>query len=275
MKKIFYILLTLILVALFGACNPIENREDVGDLITSVDQVNATVTQVLYNGFKTNKVSVHCTSPVNCQWTDSVNTYCSTDTAVILLVKGTQTITLTALAADGTRFTKNFDVTVDSMRYPVPPQYGYFCGTGKKTWVWADTKCFGNGGDSDLGPAWWILNPSDITDQCSGKDLPADGIGASMNFVLKGKKMIKTSADGSSTTGKFSFDMTNIKKVGWSIGKLTFSNTNILCGYDFNATGYTAWSEYDIIYLDDNKMILGAQEHAPNTNYWYWVFKAQ
>jgi len=26
--------------------------------------------------------------------------------------------------------------------------------------------------------------------------------------------------------------------------------------------------------LDANKMVLGVQEHAPNSNYWYYVFKA-
>jgi len=274
MKKLSYILLTSVFLAIFAACNPIEDKVGVGELITSADDIQATVTPILDNGQNTNKVKVNCTSPVLCQWTDGVKTYVSNDTVMTLFVKGEQTITLNALAADGTKLTKDFSVNVAEMKYAVEPQYGYLCGSGEKSWTWADTKCFGNGGGSDTAPAWWILNPSDIAGQCTGKNLPADGIGASMKFVLKGLKMIKTTADGKSTTGTFSFDMT-AKISGWAIGKLSLTSTNILCGYDFNASGYTAWTEYNIIYLDDNKMILGAQEHAPNSNYWYWVFKAQ
>jgi hypothetical protein len=110
--------------------------------------------------------------------------------------------------------------------------------------------------------------------QFTGKGLPADGQGATMQFVLKGKKMNKTTVDGKLSAGNVNFDLTAGKE-GWSIGTITFANTNILGGYDFNDAGYAAWNSYNIIYLDDHKMVLGAQEHSPNTNYWYWVFVSE
>ena len=274
MNKLFYIMLTIFSLALFVGCDPIVDVQNVNNTITSADQLQATVSQVMYNGYKTNKVYVHCTSPVNCQWTDGVNTMCSSDTALVLLIKGAQSITVNTMTLDGTLLSKDFNVTVDSMRYPVAPQYAFFCGSGAKSWTWADSNCFGNGGGTDTKPAWWILNPGDLAGQYTGKNLPADGLGASMQFVLKGKKLIKTSVGGATVTGKFTFDMT-AGKAGWSIGTLTVTNTNILGGYDFNATGFTPWTVYNIISLDANKMVLGAQEHAPNSNYWYWVFKAK
>ncbi len=273
MKNLFYSTITLVIALLFVACDPIEDTNSVGTIITSADQIEATVTPVVIDGQNTNKVIVHCTSPVVCQWTDGISTYTSNNTEMLLLVKGTQTINLSAKAADGTIFEKEFSVNVENMHFEVPAEYGYFCGSGEKVWTWADSGCFGNGGGTDAGPAWWILNPEDIAEQCSSKGLPADGVGAAMTFTLKGLKMTKTSADGTQFAGNFKFDM-NAGREGWSLGTVTFAKTNILCGYDFNAEGFTAWSTYHIIYLDDEKMILGAQEHAPNSNYWYWVFKA-
>ena len=274
MKKLFYITLTFILVAIFASCDPIVDVQGLGKVITSADQITATVTPVMNGTLKTNKVKVHCTSPVTCQWSDGVKTYVSNDTVMTLFVKGDISLKLTAMSADGTVLTKSFTTTVDEMKYPVEPQYGYFCGSGSKTWTWATAeKCFGNGGGGDTKPAWWTLTSDDITGQCSGKSLPADGTGATMKFTLNGLSMTKTSVGGATVTGKFSFDMA-AGKAGWSIGTLTVLNTNILCGYDLNATGYTAWTTYNIISLDANKMVLGVQEHAPNSNYWYYVFKA-
>lgn len=274
MKYLSNLIIAVFCTSLFLACDPIVDKTDVGEVITSADQIEAFITPVTHDGLKTNKVKVSCSSPVSCQWTDGVNLYSSSETELTLLVPGVQTITLKALAADGTLLEKTFEYTVESMYYPVDPEYGYFCGGGEKVWTWAETKCFGNGGGSDSGPAWWILNPEDIKQQCVDKNLPLDGKGATMQFILKGKKMIKTTMDGVKYEGKFDFDMTKGTS-GWSLGTVTFANTNILCGYDFNDAGFAAWSTYNIIYLDNEKMVLGAQEHSPNSNYWYWVFKAE
>lgn len=275
MNKLFYIIFSIVLVTLFTACDPIQDHIGYGTVVTSADQLQATVTNIMDNNLKTNKVKVHCTSPVNCQWTDGINTFISNDTVMVLFNTGSQTITLNTLTVDGTKLTKDYVVQVDEMKFPVAPQYAYFCGGSSKNWTWSSTeKCFGNGGGNDKKPAWWTLTAADVATQAIGKGLPAEGLGGTMKFTInRGLFLDMTTADGKTTSGKFKFDMTNIKLVGWSIGKLSVMKTNILFGYDINAATYPAFAAYDIISLDANKMILSAQG-ADGTN-WYWVFTAQ
>jgi hypothetical protein len=275
MNKLFYILYTIVLVGLFASCDPIQNDMGYGTVITSADQLQATVTNVMDGTKKTNKVIVHCTSPVNCQWTDGVNMSVGVDTTLILMKTGTLKVTLNTTTVDGTKLTRDYSVQVDEIKFPIAPQFAYFTALSSKTWTWTDTeKCFGNGGDSDTKPAWWTLTGADVAGQCTDKKLSAEGLGATMKFRLdNGLFLDKITADNKTTTGKFKFDMTNIKKAGWSIGKLTVSNTNILFGYDVNASGNPAFSVYDIIYLDDNRMVLSAL--GKDGSNWYWVFKAQ
>ncbi|MBP1613959.1 MAG: hypothetical protein H6Q13_1407 [Bacteroidetes bacterium] len=275
MKNIFYIFLELILVGFFMACNPITEDGSSAEIIT-VDQFEATVTPVQLDGKNTNMVLCETSSPVTCHWTDGVKTYVGNSVEMTLFVTGQQTITVTAMNQDGSTFTKDYTITVEDMAYEVDPQYGYFCGTGTKVWTWKSEKCFGNGSNAESGPAWWVLNPSDVTDQCTAKGFTADGSGAYMTFTLKGLEMTKTSADGTKTSGTFSFDMSTNTANGWSygIGVLTLSNTNILCGHDLNDADYSAWSSYNIVSLDDETMVLGAQEFDGD-GWWYWVFKAE
>ncbi|MHB9056890.1 MAG: hypothetical protein ACYC2P_12185 [Paludibacteraceae bacterium] len=274
MKKSIYFIFTFILTTIFMACEPIVLRDSIGDIITSADQLQATVTPIMDGTKVTNKVKVSCTSPVVCQWTDGVKTYISNDTALTLFVTGNQTITLNAMTNDGKIYTKDYPVKVDEMKFPVAPQYGYFCGTGVKSWTWAATKCFGNGHAYDWDPVnkvpeWWVLSPSDVTDQCSGKGLPKEGAGASVKLTLKGLKMELIDADGKViSTGKFSFDMT-ADSHNWSSGKFNVVNTNILFGYDLNG-GLVPWAVYDIMVLNENEFSLGAK--GADGTYWYWVF---
>jgi len=271
MKKLINILLTSIFLAIFASCDPIENREGVGALITSADQIQATVTPIQDNGKNTNKVKVSCTSPVSCQWTDGVKNYVSNDTEMTLFVKGTQTITLKAMAADGTVLTKDFSVTVDEMKYAVEPQYGYFCGSGSKTWVWAtdntiqNGRIWGNGGNGDSSPGWWGRSAADAVDDNID-------INSTMTFTLNGLKFSRTEA-GVTTTGKFSFDMTT-HKMSQSIGSVTFSGTTIPHGISQN-DGKKVVYVFDIIKLTDDEMILMYPTDSNNYEGWFWIFKRQ
>ena len=56
MNKIFYYTSTFILVLLFMACEPVVNPVDMGTVITSADQIQATVTPVMNGSKKSNKV---------------------------------------------------------------------------------------------------------------------------------------------------------------------------------------------------------------------------
>lgn len=263
----------LIGAALCVACDPVENRDSIGGAITA-EQLDITATPVVIDGKNSNKVILENHSPVLSSWDYGIGTSTRAYEEVLMVITGESKIKFTGLNPDGSKITKDLTVKVDELSFEVAAQYAYLCGTGQKTWVWDTEKCFGNGGDAEVGPAWWTLTPADVAEQCKGKGLPADGAGASMTFTLQGMKMVKTSADGAKTEGTFSFAMKGTSEPK-GIGLFTVKNTNILCGYDFNAADVAPWSEYTIVSLDNNTMVLGAKEHAPNTNYWYWVFKAK
>ncbi|GHT13134.1 hypothetical protein AGMMS4956_08820 [Bacteroidia bacterium] len=285
MKNILYSVVGVAILT-FAACEPITDTYSEGQVVASASELKATAEAVVVNGKNSNKVYVHCTSPVLCQWTDGVNTLSATEGYLTLLLTGEQTITLTATAANGSKFTKEFTVTIDELTEPVDPAYGYFCGDGAKKWTWIHgTRCWcnGDGNGIDCEACWWGVEDDEIADQMDGKGLPNEGFGATMEFVLSGKKMIKTDADGNVTTGKFEFDMTPQKTDNWdgvvdnwAIGKLSFINTNILFPNDVNHD-LDVWTEYGIIELTDDRLVLAARTHtvpydASAGEHWTWIF---
>ncbi|HNX12393.1 MAG TPA: hypothetical protein PKH68_05335 [Paludibacteraceae bacterium] len=276
MNKIFYIISAFILVALFSACEPIVNPVDMGTIITSADELQATVTPVMDGTKKTNKVIVSCTSPVSCQWTDGVKTYTSNNTEMILFVPGDIEITLKAMAADGTVLTKKFTTKVDEIKFPVEPQYGYFCGSGVKTWVWAvdntytgPQRIWGNGNSISSGvPNWWGKSAADAE--------PDIDLTAKMTFTLNGLKFSRTER-GVTTTGNFSFDMGS-HKASTSIGSVTFIGTTIPHGIAQN-NGQKVVYTFDIKKLTNDEMILmyPTDPFTPGNDSegWFWLFKRE
>lgn len=278
MKYIFYIIATFAILLLFPACEPIVEDANVGEVVTSADQIHAEVTSVVINGKKANKVLVKCTSPVICQWTDGVNTLSSNNGELTLLVQGQQTIELKAMAADGTTFSKEFNVTVEDMYYPVPAAYGLFFGSGEKTWVWntnwnaPDGGPVGalimSGGAPGSGRDYWGWTPT-LSDK---KDVCNEGEGSKMVLTLNGKKITKYDPQGKVVgTGSINFDMTPNNIYG-SLGTLTFAGTNILFPYDYNNMAPWASNTFTITYLDDDHLML----FTPSSNGgWYYVFNAE
>jgi hypothetical protein len=283
MKNIFYIIAAFALISFFPACEPIVEDANVGEVVTSADQIQAEVNSVVMNGKKTNKVTVKCKSPVVCQWTDGVNTLSSNDGELTLLIEGQQTIEVKALAADGTIFTKEFDVTVEDMYYPVSPAYALFFGSGTKTWVWNSADGWNapdggpagaiimSGGAPSSGRDYWGWTPEDLSSQCKANGYPDEGAGSQMVLTLKGKKIVKYGPTGTVVgTGSINFDMTPTSIYG-SLGTLTFVGTNILFPYDRNGNVPWRFSTFTITYLDDEHLML----FTPSSNGgWYYVFNA-
>jgi hypothetical protein len=284
MKKIFYITAVLALVSFFPACEPIVEEANVGEVVTSVEQIQAEVNSVVVNGKKTNRVAVKCASPVVCQWTDGVNTLSSNDGELTLLVEGQQTIEFKALAADGAIFTKEFNVTVEDMYYPVSPAYGFFFGSGTKTWVWNSAAGWEapeggpagaiimSGGSPSSGRDYWGWTPEDLSSQCQENGYPDEGAGSKMVLTLKGKKIVKYGPAGTVVgQGNINFDLTPTSVYG-SLGTITFVGTNILFPYDRNGNVPWSFNTFTITYLDDDHLML----FTPSSNGgWYYVFNAE
>ena len=312
MKNLFYSILTLAFISLLVACDPIVNDVGINNLITSADQIQATVTPVVVDGKNSNKVQVHCTSPVLCQWTDGILTYVNNDTEMILFSTGDITITLNALASDGNQLTKTFQVKVDEMSFPVDPHWALFAGEGSagKTWVWAfDVPggfgtsgsnaggVYGNGGYLESNsPAWWVNGLNDLQGWGVDQDQMTFDLNGGANFTLVTGNTQKQD-DGSpkglpagTYKGSFSFDFSKTVSMGsasgigatgdnnWSIGKITLSGgPTVSLGFQPNTDGNPPIYVYNIMYLDDDVMILGAPEPDAGDwgGAWFWIFKRQ
>lgn len=278
MKKIYtYTILALSMLTLLFACEPIEPRESMGGEIEA-SQLNVTATPVIVDGKKSNKIALDNHSPVLSLWDYGIGTSVKTTDTILMVSTGNHNITFTGINPNGTRIEKVLPVEVEELSFPVPPEWAYLVGEGTKTWVWDETApaVWGNGQYLDSNaPAWWTLKIGDIDGQAKG-----EGEGASMEFTLQGAKLTKYKSDGSATTGAFSLDMNTIVKKAdgtiWAKGKLITRGVGVLCGISPNEGGKEV-SEYDILILDNKKMILsypepGAEQGGTG---WFWVFRAK
>jgi hypothetical protein len=282
MKKIF--IYTLLSCLFLIACEPVEDSKELTGSITA-DEIVATVkAEVADNGKTVNKVILDCSSPILCKWSNGVESAVGAHAELKMFALGEQTITLTGLCKDGTFITRDYTVNIEEMKYEIEPQYAYFCGDGEKKWTWDSqvAKPWGNGGyGNDMGPAWWCMSPEEIDADIAGNNRTqwlGEGVNATMTFVLNGMKLIKSSGK----EGTFHFDMTqkitktdaNGNVVDWSIGKLYTNGTDVLFG--MIANDWTSATEYDILVLDDQQMVLAAPcvAGAGWNEGTFWCFRA-
>jgi len=277
MKQIITYIGLLILGLLAYACEPIEDRMELGSTITA-DQLDITATPVIINGKKSNKVVLDNKSPVLSSWDFGTGTTQKKTDTVLLVTTGTSEIIFTGLNPEGTKITKKVEVTVDELTFPVPLEWGYLTGGTERNWKWDETApaVWGNGGYlGNSAPAWWTLKEADINGQA-----PGEGIGAKMTFSLRGAKLTKTKSTGEKEEGAFSFDMTKVTKLDdgtvWAKGKLTTRGVTVLCGKSPNE-GNAPVYEYDIMILNNEKMILSYAEPGAAAwgTAWFWVFRAE
>lgn len=261
------------------ACDPAEKRDVLSGSITAAD-LNISATPQLVNGKKSNKIDLNSDGVgVLSSWNYGNGTTISTKTTVELVLKGANDIVFTGLNHDGTTITKTLTVQVDTL-INVPAEWGLLCGTGEKSWVWDDTSAdgvWGNG--SYLGnsaPGWWKVSLTQMNTQ-SGAE--GEGAGSEMVFAVKGSSLTKKRTVGGVATGAFSFDMTAKTMNGaavWAKGKLKTKNISVLCGIQPNG-GNAPVNEYDILKLDDNKLVLAFPEPGVGSGgtCWFWMFKAK
>lgn len=283
MKTLLYSCM-VVLCLLLSACSPREDSKEMTGGITA-DEVVATVrAEIGENGKTVNRVILDCASPILCKWTNGVETAVGSHAELKMFALGEQTITLTGMCGDGSLITRDYTVNIEEMKYEIEPQYGYFCGNGEKTWTW-DTEVgspWGTGGYGNDGQAtWWALTVDGIDSEILNNnrtDWTDEGSGATMTLVLNGMKMVKSSG----REGTFSFDMSQkITKtdadgnvVDWSIGKLYTNGVTVLFG--MVANDWAGASEYDILVLDDEKMVLAAPStvNAAFNEGTFWCFRA-
>ena len=140
---------------------------------------------------------------------------------------------------------------------------------GTTVWTWDDTltRYWGNGSwGSDTTPSWWgAPDGVSIDEQCEGKGMPDDGIGAWFSLSLTG---VETSR-GETGSVKVS-DETAV--AGWGVGTITFSGTVPLLGVLPNDGNQRCYS-YQIIQADGEHLVLAAQSLSNTSEGWFFCFK--
>lgn len=270
-KSILYI--SMLVMFLFAACEPIENRLPMGDTITA-EQLDISATPLMVNGKRSNKIVMENHSPVLSSWNYGVGVSQKMTDTVLLVITGDNEIVFTGLNPDGTTITKSLTVNVEELSFPVPKEWAFLCGDGAKEWVWADGNCWGNGGYLATfgGPAWWVLNKTAVEEQAAG-----EGLDASMVFSISGASLTKNKNNGTKAVGGFSFDMSKKKVTSggatWAIGQFKTVGVTVLAGVSPDE-GKIPVNTYDILELTADRLVLA---YAPaGTGEWgaayFWVF---
>src|SRR5690554_5843741 len=118
-KAILYI--SMLLMVLFAACEPVENRLSMGDPI-SAEQLDLSVTPIMVDGKRSNKVVMENHSPVMSSWNYGVGVSQKMTDTVLLVITGDNNIIFTGLNPDGSTITKTITVNVEELTFPVPEE---------------------------------------------------------------------------------------------------------------------------------------------------------
>ena len=275
MKNIIKIF-AVIIAAAFVSCEPVENRNGLSGRVTQAEiEQHIKVETEMRNGVRSNFLLID-SEGLNALtiFEHGMGSYIGKKARVMgFVVPGDHVIKVHILNRDGSRDSKEINVTVDEC-FDLHPAWDIFWGeSGSKTWTWDDQQSgevvFGNGGYRvDNGPAWWRVPIEAPPPPGTGDLVPGEGRGATMTFK-KGAVMTKERTNGTSETGDFILDMTQTIS-GWSIGKVNFTNTTVLLG-----TNQDAYS-FDILKLTETEMVLASAPEgtAGGGPAFFWMFRA-
>lgn len=278
MKKILFLL--PLLAMLFTACDPAVDEIQPAANVTVEDLTNSF--QLVARSEGNNNISV-ALDPVR-----YVKVY-NADTDA-LLCEGTNpsfqdvppaktlNVYVTVINQDGS-ITKSDAKSIVVSEYTDLPEifkqvFGYENGEyGTTTWTWDDNpdnaagRYWGNGSwGSDTYPSWWgAPDQASIDEQCAGKGMPNDGIGAWFSLSLSGV----TTSRGETGTVSVSEDAA---VANWSIGTMTFSGTVPLLGVYPNDGNQRCYS-YQILRADDERLVLALQTISSTGEGWFFCFK--
>lgn len=294
MKKIIFLSLFAGIIA-FASCDPKEDDTKSQIKVLTADQIEADVKVENINGKNVNKVIISNHTPLPSQISNGVNNVAASYAELLLFNTGESTITIYGLNPDGTEISKDYKVTVDEMYYDVPKEYAILTGGTSKTWTW-DTELnggawgnFGYRGDTGENFAlngsgtWWSCPPSDLSGQLnhssSGIATGEEDPNAYMVWSLNGTKIETFTPSGQLVRqGKFSLDNYGTMIEDWSVGTLSTTAESILFPWKINSGGY-APTDFQVILLDENKMVLTYIDDPANAGGWseatFWRFKAK
>lgn len=274
--RVFYFL--FIYLVIFAACDPIENRDKLGEVLNE-DQLFFDIVQEPEGS---NTVKFVSKTPGIIPYFDWGTGFSTKENAEAYLpFAGTYTVTYTAYCAGGAvSISKEFTVSENDEEYFKAPAWNLLTnGTEGKTWVFAtdvptyDGKIWGNGAylNFPAGPGWWGRTAADA------KDDNID-VNSELCFDLNQAANVKMCENGKESKGTFNLTIENIKdddgKV-WAIGYIELAGTTIPHGISQNEDKKTVY-KFNICTLNENELVLSYNTKNltdPGTETWFWVFK--
>lgn len=275
MKKILFAL-PLLFAMLLAACDASVDDKQPGASVTAEELTNSF--ELVAQSEGNNNITVKL-SPAR-----YVKVYSADNDA--LLAEGTNPtfqvtppitemrVYITTINQDGSITKSDVKSIMVSEYTDLPAIYEHIFGLengeyGTTVWTWDDTltRYWGNGSwGSDTTPSWWgAPDGASIDEQCEGKGMPDDGIGAWFSLSLTG---VETSR-GETGSVKVS-DETAV--AGWGVGTMTFSGTVPLLGVLPNDGNQRCYS-YQIIQADGEHLVLAAQSLSNTSEGWFFCFK--
>lgn len=265
-------LLTLGLLVMASACDPIEDRDTLSNSYNP-DDIELEVVQSTPGG---NGLTLKMNTPgVIGFWDYNINTAYTDEVQVNYPIPGTATFTYNVATAympdgdpSGTEYiTKTIDVDIEVLDQPLPEAYYSLIGDdlGGKTWVFdtsSDLWWFMSSNDGNAWSLWW-----NAAECCAPPDQ-----GGKMVFDLDGgaNYTYYTDAAGAAVgSGTFSFNA-NFDKfyIGGGINILGADGTD---GVNDCAKSLGSFAEFQIIELTDERMVLYIVDGSC-TSGWTWVF---
>lgn len=275
------IFLFLLLLTIFTACEPIEDRQDAGNVLKESELIF----NIIQETTGSNTVIFENKTPGILPFFDWGSGFSNKAQAEAYFpFAGTYSVTFTAYCAGGNISTsKEFTVNQNDPAYFNDPAWNLISGNGSgKTWIFAADipssnfggRIWGNGGYLDIpsGPNWWGRTFEDA------KDDEID-LNAELYFDLDGAAHMKTISNGTTTTGNYDLKlnekvMTSDGQI-WAIGSIEFSGVTIPHGISQNE-GQKPVYKFDICTLTENELVLCYNTEGNRTQgceSWYWRFK--
>lgn len=270
MKKILYSILALAGLV-FTACDPAEIEGGAPDQAVTAETVKYTVTQVMENGQKTNRVLLETQSPITCSWNNEVATVTGNSITTDLFHTGENQITLHGINQDGSTFDKTFTVTVDVMKYDVDELYGILTNNSSKTWKF--THYGVTWGDPTEQSDFSMYTEEEVEGWCAALGIGREHIGSTVTFSLKGTKMVLRDIDGNETEGTFQFTrVVEGEAVSPSCSVARFMTIGTYIPFANPWWGPAkSFSSLVLMKASDDKLIFTFNDG----NIWCWVLEAQ
>jgi len=287
---------------LLTACSPIDSNDGALGTLVPASQFKLNVYATTTGGNQI--VMVNNTPNVAGMWSTGIGTSTSQTDTVLLPFLGKNTIYFYGTTAGGI-VKDSVSITITTIDHALSPTWTYLAGSGSKTWVWATDipanwapgvaagMCYGNGGYlASNAAAWWTNGLSALQGWGVANDQMTFDLNGGANFTLvTGNNQVSSGVNkglqAGTYKGTFGFDMTKTlatsnapsatNSATWAIGQLTLSGgVTVSLGYQPNYSATPIYT-YDILYLDDNVMILGAPEPGAGAwgTAWFWIFKRQ